>query len=226
MTLGLGENDLGHIRLEGATAPTKRRLRRADRQGDRHRNWPRLGTIGRCRSFGCGPLSPLVRSRWSSTPTALNALAEPQGPRTTGRTADSDAASGEFGRLASAAGIPGLAQVGQAAQFAGAPPMRRRAQGPPLADHRRRSQRTQRDRQPRHGHRRHGRCPHRRDRGIRRVKASRRTPQRTSAATCMGWRETWRPKSLGQVSLIASDLLKFLPCAFQTLNKEKQPRTA
>ena len=31
---------------------------------------------------------------------------------------------------------------------------------------------------------------------------------------------------LGQVSLIASDLLKFLPRAFQTLIKEKQPRTA
>ena len=37
------------------------------------------------------------------------------------------------------------------------------------------------------------------------------------ACMCTAWPATWPPSELGQVSLIASDLIDYLPKAFQAL---------
>ncbi len=132
---------------------------------------------------------------------------------------------GEFGRLASAAGIPGLAQVGQAAQFAA-----RYKCVVVLKGHR--ALITDGD----HNELNETGNPGMATGGtgdvltgiIAALLAQGLAPHAAAQLGCHvhGYAGDLAAEELGQVSLIASDLLKYLPRAFLSLSRERQTRTA
>ncbi len=224
MTYGLGENDLGHIRIE--------------------RNSPREAAFGllteKATAIAIGPglgqssdIDHLMADLYRRAPQpmvidadGLNALARnPKLLEQPGGSRILTPHPGEFGRLASAAGIPGLAQVGQAAQFAA-----RYRCVVVLKGHR--SLITDGD----HNELNETGNPGMATGGtgdvltgvIAALLAQGLAPHAAAHLGCHvhGLAGDMAAEELGQVSLIASDLLKFLPRAFLTLNSDKQPRTA
>lgn len=224
MTLGLGENDLGHIHIE-RNSPNEAAFASLTDKATVIAIGPGLGqsadvdrlVIDLYRRFP----QPMVVDADALNALARNpkALEQPGGPRIL------TPHPGEFGRLASAAGIPGLAQVGQAAQFAA------RCQCVVvLKGHR--SLITDGD----HNELNETGNPGMATGGtgdvltgvIAALLGQGLAPHAAAHLGCHvhGLAGDMAAEELGQVSLIASDLLKFLPRAFQTLCKDKQPRTA
>jgi NAD(P)H-hydrate epimerase len=224
MTLGLGENDLGHIHIE-RNSPNESAFAALTEKATVVALGPGLGQSA--------DVDRLVADLYRRLPQpmvidadGLNALArnpkvleQPGGPRIL------TPHPGEFGRLASAAGIPGLAQVGQAAQFAA-----RFKCVVVLKGHR--SLITDGD----HNELNETGNPGMATGGtgdvltgvIAALMGQGLEPHAAAHLGCHvhGLAGDMAAEELGQVSLIASDLLKYLPRAFQTLIKDKQPRTA
>ena len=97
------------------------------------------------------------------------------------------------------------------------------AQGPPHAGDRRPTPGNQHDGQSGHGHRRLGRRVDRTDYGAAVPKASNRSTPPGWASTCTAWPAIMAAKELGQVSVIASDLIRYLPRAFLQYEATTRP---
>lgn len=224
MTLGLGENDLGQIHIE-RNSPNEAAFATLTDKATVIAIGPGLGQSADVDRL-VGDLYRRLPQPMVIDADGLNALArnpkvleQPGGPRIL------TPHPGEFGRLASAAGIPGLAQVGQAAQFAS-----RYRCVVVLKGHR--SLITDGD----HNELNETGNPGMATGGtgdvltgvIAALLAQGLAPHAAAHLGCHvhGLAGDMAAEELGQVSLIASDLLKYLPRAFQTLNKDKQPRTA